>query len=475
MMQRARVTLVLPFLALMVTNLGAQSAIADGAAGSSNSWLEQYRTAAARLIGEAVSSTFAWQRLAVLTDTIGHRLSGTPALDRAIQWAAEEMKRDGLENVHTERVMVPKWVRGNESASIVEPAHHAMAMLGLGNSVGTPRDGVQAETIVVRSFEELDARSSTARGRIVCFNVPFTNYGETVRVRSMGPSRAARYGAVAVLVRSIGPDGLRTPHTGALQYASDAPKIPAAAISAEDADRLQRMADRGNRMVVRLAMEARFEPDVESANVIGEIRGREKPDEIVVVSGHLDSWDVGAGATDDGGGCVVSWEALRLMKALNLRPRRTVRVVLWTNEENGGRGGLAYRDQHRAELGKHVLMMESDGGVFRPLGFGFTGSDSARNTVKAIASLLAGIAADQVSAGGGGADIGPSMQEAHMPGMSLEVDGSKYFLIHHTEADTIDKIDPVEMAKCAAAVAVMAYVVADLPERLGEHAGILFQ
>jgi len=302
----------------------------------------------------------------------------------------------------------------------------------------------------------------------VLFNVPYTNYGETVRFRATGPSRAARHGAVAMLVRSVGLAGLRTPHTGALQYATDTRKIPAAAISAEDADRLQRMADRGNTIVVRLKMDAHVDADAESANVVGEIRGRERPDEVVVVSGHLDSWDVGAGATDDGGGCVVTWEALRIMKKLNLRPRRTVRVVLWTNEENGGRGGLAYRDQHRAELGKHVMMLESDGGVFRPLGFGFTGTDAARDTVRTIASLLTGIAADQISPGGGGADIGPSMQEGHVPGMSLEVDGSKYFLIHHTAADTIDKIDPVEMAKCAAAVAVMAYVVADLPRRLGE-------
>ncbi|HKB14282.1 MAG TPA: M20/M25/M40 family metallo-hydrolase [Vicinamibacterales bacterium] len=431
-------------------------------------WLETYRAPASRLIGEAVSSTFAWDRLATLTDTIGNRLSGSAALDRAIQWAVAEMTRDGLENVHTERVTVPKWVRGSESAEIVEPVHHPIVMLGLGDSVGTPADGVQADLLVVRSFEELDARAAAARGRIVLFNVPFTSYGETVRFRSMGPSRAARYGAVAVLVRAVGPSGLRTPHTGALSYTGDAPKIPAAAVSTEDADRLQRLCDRGARVAVRLKMEAHFEPDVPSANVIGEIRGRERPDEIVVVSGHLDSWDVGAGASDDGGGCVVTWEALRLMKKLNLRPRRTVRVVLWTNEENGGRGGLGYRDQHRAELSKHVLMLESDGGVFRPQGFGFTGSDTARETVKTIATLLSGIAADQISPGGGGADIGPSMQEAHVPGMSLDVDGSKYFLIHHTPADTVDKIDPVEMAKCAAAVAVMAYVVADLPHRLGE-------
>lgn len=466
MLGRVGFALALPYFVTASITLGAQTSHSTRA--GRPAWLEAYRDPAARLIGEAVGSTFAWNRLAVLTDTIGNRLSGTPALDRAIQWALAEMNKDGLENVHTERVMVPTWVRGSESAEIVEPARHAMVMLGLGDSVGTTGDGLQAEVLVVRTFEELDGKAASAPGRIVLFNAPFTNYGETVRFRSTGPSRAARHGAVAMLVRAVGPAGLRTPHTGALQYASDTRKIPAAAISSEDADRLQRMADRGSTIVVRLKMDAHVDPDVESANVVGEIRGRERPEEVVVVSGHLDSWDVGAGATDDGGGCVVTWEALRIMKKLNLRPRRTVRVVLWTNEENGGRGGLAYRDQHRAELARHVLMLESDGGVFRPLGFGFTGSDVARDTVRAIASLLSGLGADQISPGGGGADIGPSMQEGHVPGMSLEVDGSKYFLIHHTAADTIDKIDPVEMAKCAAAVAVMAYVVADLPQRLGE-------
>ncbi len=461
----ARFLLAVPFLLLAVATLGVQTT--GAASPDTPRWLDEYREPAARLLGEAVGSTFAWQRLSVLTDSIGNRVSGSPALDRAIQWAVVEMKKDGLENVHTEKVMVPRWIRGSESAEIIEPARHPMVILGLGDSVATPADGIQAEVLTVHTFEELDAKSSQARGKIVFFNAAFTNYGETVRFRSAGPSRAARLGAVGVLVRSIGPDGLRTPHTGALSYASDAPKIPAAAVTSEDADRLQRMSDRGNTVIVRLKMEAHFGPDAESANVVGEIRGREKPDEVVVVSGHLDSWDVGAGATDDGGGCVVSWEALRIMKKLNLRPRRTVRVVLWTNEENGGRGGLAYRDQHRAELTRHVLMIESDGGVFRPLGFGFSGNEAARETVRAIATLLSGIAADQITPGGGGADIGPSMQEGHIPGMSLDVDGSKYFLIHHTPADTIDKIDPVEMAKCAGTIAVMAYVVADLPGRLG--------
>src|SRR5262245_43107477 len=469
--RRAPFVIALPFVMLAVAAFQAQAPHTDNAhsdKANGSSWINQYREPAARLIGEAMGSTFAWQRLAVLTDAIGNRLSGSPALERAISWAVEEMKRDGLENVRTERVVVPKWVRGMESAEIVEPVRHPIVMLGLGDSVGTPQEGVQAEVLTFHSFEELDSRASLVRGKIVFFNVPFTAYGETVRFRSGGPSRAARYGAVAMLIRSVGPEGLRTAHTGALQYSLDGPKIPAAAITTEDADRIQRMTDRGSRVVVRLKMEAHFEADAESANVIGELRGRERPDEIVVVSGHLDSWDVGAGASDDGGGCIVTWEALRIMKKLNLRPRRTVRVVLWTNEENGGRGGLAYRDLHRAELAKHVMMLESDGGVFRPLGFGFTGNETGRQTVKAIASLLSGIAADQINGGGGGADIGPSVTEGRIPAMSLDVDGSKYFLIHHTPADTIDKIDPVEMAKCAAAVAVMAYVVADLPQRLGQ-------
>jgi carboxypeptidase Q len=431
-------------------------------------WIDEYRAPAVQLIAEATGNTFAWHRLAVLTDTFGPRFSGTPQLEQAIAWALAEMKRDGLENVHAEKVLVPRWVRGSESAELIVPAHQPLAMLGLGGSVATPHEGIEAPILVVHSYEELDAHAASARGRIVLFNVPFTSYGDTSRFRWNGASRAARAGAMAMLIRSVGPNGFRLPHTGALTYAEDAPRIPAAAISSEDADRLQRLIDRGEHVVVRLRMEAHTEPDTESANVIGELRGREKPDEIVVVGGHLDSWDVGAGASDDGGGCVVAWEALRLMKKLNLRPRRTVRVVLWTNEENGGRGGVAYRDQHRAELARHVAMIESDNGVFRPLGFGFAGSDAARQTVTTIASLLASLAATDIVAGGDGADITPSVRAGKIPGLSLEVDTSQYFQIHHTQADTVDKVDPAEIARCAAAMAVMAYVVAEMPARLAD-------
>ncbi|HWP99683.1 MAG TPA: M20/M25/M40 family metallo-hydrolase [Vicinamibacterales bacterium] len=443
---------------------------ATGGSAQPEDWLEPYREVAQRLIRASLASTTAWDRLAELTDTFGSRLSGSENLERAIDWAIARMQADGLENVRREPVTVPRWVRGAESVEIVEPAPSPLVMLGLGNSVGTPPGGLQAEALVVRSFDELEARARDARGRIVVFNAPFTTYGESVQYRTAGPSRAARHGAVAALLRSVGPMGLRTPHTGALRYAPDAPRIPAAAIAAEDAERLQRLQDRGTRVVVRLRMEARFLPDVESANVVAEIRGRERPEEIVVVGGHLDSWDVGTGALDDGGGCIVTWEALRLVRALGLRPRRTLRVVLFTNEENGLRGGLAYRDRHRAELPRHVLMLESDSGVIRPVGFGFSGSARARETVRAIAGLLAPIGIDQVRPGGGGADIGPSVEAAGIPAMSLIAEG-EYFLVHHTPADTVERIPPEDMARAAAAIAVMSYVIAEMPQRLDDRSG----
>ncbi len=463
MHSRTLLSLVL-FLSVLLSG-PSQSLIAQSSALRTHSWLDPYRDPSARLVGEALASRHAWERLAELGDTFGHRLSGSRALEDAIDWAVEQMKKDGLENVHKEPVKVPHWVRGRESLQIVSPRVHDLVLLGLGNSVGTAPEGVEGELLIVHSFQELDAAGPRIKGKIVLFNVPFTNYGETVQFRGAGPSRAAALGAVATLVRAVGPPGLRTPHTGGLNYVEGVPKIPAAAITTEDADRLQRMVDRGNSLRLLLKMEAKFLPDADSFNVVGEIRGRERPDEVVVMGGHFDSWDVGTGSTDDGGGCVVTWEALRLMKKLNLRPRRTIRVVLWTNEENGLRGGNAYRDRYRDQLANHVLMLESDGGVFRPTGFGFTGSDAGRAKLRDIATLLSGIQADRIGPSGGGADIGPSVQLGNLPSMSLEVDGN-YFLIHHTPADTVDKIDPMDMARASAAIAVMTYVVADMPERL---------
>lgn len=427
--------------------------------------IDPYRAAAARIIGAALTSDRAYSRLAHLTDHIGHRLSGSQNLEHAIEWAITEMKRDGLDNVRGEKVMVPHWVRGEESLELLAPVPRKLQMLGLGNSVGTSPEGITAEAVVVRSFEELDRLGEQVRGKIVVYNAPYANYGATVEYRWAGASRAARYGAVAALVRSITPVSLQTPHTGAMGYDADQPKIPTAAVTIEVAEFLQRMNDRGDHPRLRLKMEAKFLPDAESANVIAELKGSEKPDEIVLISGHYDSWDVGQGAHDDGGGCIVAWEAVRLLKELGLKPRRTIRVVLYTNEENGLRGGNAYRDAHRAEIAKHVLAIESDSGVYRPEGFGLvaTAPLQARSNMQEIAKLLSGIGADQIAADGGGADIGPMMREGVI-GASLDVDGAHYFDIHHTPADTLDKVNPRELALCVATMAVMAYVVADLPE-----------
>jgi carboxypeptidase Q len=321
------------------------------------------------------------------------------------------------------------------------------------------------------------------RGRIVLYDVPFTRYGETVRYRSQGANRAAARGAVAALVRSVGPVSLRTPHTGAMgQYVDSLPKIPAAAVSIEDAAMMHRLLRRGERVRVHLKMGARTLPDTLSHNVIGEIRGRERPDEVVVVGGHIDSWDVGSGAQDDGGGCVISMEALRLIKQLGLRPRRTLRCVLWTNEENGLRGGQAYADSLGPSVGRHVAAVESDGGVERPTGFEFgalrAGTDStdaprvalAVARAKEIGRLLTGLGADRIADNGGNADIGPLMRRGVL-GVAHRTTGEHYFDWHHTPADTPDKVDPIELRKNVAALAVMVFVLADMPEALAPAPG----
>ncbi|MFQ6615199.1 MAG: M28 family metallopeptidase [Fidelibacterota bacterium] len=418
-----------------------------------------------KLMAAALADSSAYERLAYLTDTFGPRFSGTRNLEDAIDWILSEMTEDGLQNVHGEGVRVPRWVRGTEKVELLEPRYKNLAMLGLGGSVGTPPEGITAEVLVVKNFDELAARADEAEGKIVLFNAPFTTYGETVEYRIGGASAAARAGAVASLVRSVGPYSMNTPHTGGMGYEEGVRKVPHGAITVEDAMMIQRMVNGGKKVVVRMYMEAHFEEDVLSRNVVGEIVGREKPEEVVVLGGHIDSWDVGTGAMDDAGGCVAAWEAVRLMHALNVRPRRTVRVVLWTNEENGLRGAKAYRDAHQDELGNHILAMESDNGVFKPMGFGFTGSDRARGMVEEIVKYLKPIEADSILEGGSAADIGPLEKEG-VPVMSLKVDRSRYFWYHHTHADTIDKLDPHELNLCIAALAVMAYGVADLPERL---------
>lgn len=453
-------------LALVATLVTATTPLSA----QSPNWLDPYKPIAQRLITEAQSNDMTWRRIAELTDTFGPRLSGSDNLEQAIDWAVDTMKKDGFDNVRKEPVMVPKWVRGDERLDLIAPVRQTLPLLGLGNAVGTPIGGLEADVIVVKTFEEMEQRAAEIKGKIVLFNAEWVNYGVTNQFRTAGPSRAAKVGAIAALVRSVGPTGLRTPHTGSTVYTDDAPKIPAAAIPAEDASRFQRLADRGVKIRVHLSTQGHFEADALSHNVVGELRGRELPNEVIVLGCHLDSWDPGAGASDDAGGCIVTWDALRLMKKLGLQPRRTVRVVLFTNEENGGRGGVGYRDAHTAELKDHVMLMESDGGVFDPEGFGFTGPEKAKATVAAIAGLLKSIGADPIRDGGGGADIGPAGTAAKAPMMSHLAEAN-YFQIHHTPADTIERITPKQASNNAAAVAVMAYVIADLPWRLGTEKG----
>lgn len=430
--------------------------------------ISAHKADAKKLADAALSDETSFEELTYFVDRFGPRLSGSEALENSIDWILDEMRSNGLlENIHTQKVMVPHWVRGKEYAALLSPREKDLPMLGLGGSIATPKKGIEAEVLVVGSFEELRKKSDQAEGKIVLYNVPFTTYGETVRYRVSGAVEAAKVGAVASLIRSVGPYSMKTPHTGNSRYKEGVKKIPHAAITVEDAAMLQRMQDRGETIRVKLYMEAQNLPDAPSRNIIAEIKGSEHPEEIVVLGGHIDSWDVGQGAMDDAGGCFAAWEALKLMKELGLRPKRTVRLVMWTNEENGLRGATTYRDivQENGSLEDHVLAMESDGGVFTPQGFGFSGSDAAFEIVQQIGTLLQPVGSNKITRGGGGADIGPLMREG-VPGMGLRVDGSRYFWYHHSPADTIDKLTAEDYKKCVATMAVMAYTVANLEDHL---------
>jgi Zn-dependent M28 family amino/carboxypeptidase len=440
--------------------------------------IARYQDTANKLIAAALADDAGLNRLEYLCYRIGNRLSGSPALDTAIAWGADEMKKAGLANVRTIPVKVPHWVRGRESAAMLEPLQKPLFILGLGGSVATPVEGITADVVTVSTFDELEKLGKSAvAGKIVLYDAPYVDYGETVAYRTNGASRAARLGAVAALVRSVTPHSLRDPHTGAMEYSAADPKIPTAAVSVEDAMWIHGLTRAGQRVRVHLAMEAHTEPDADSADVIGEIPGREKTGEIVVMGGHIDSWDVGQGAHDDGGGIMAALEAAALIRKLGLQPRRTIRIVFWTNEENGGRGGEAYLRWADAQHDKHVAAIEMDGGAERPVGFDLaaSGRRPRGNSQKAqqiptglmqraaaIGALLKGIDAAKILPGSGEADIEPLMAEG-VPAFGLRTVGTRYFDYHHSEADTFDKIVPDEFKRCAAAMAVMSYVLADLP------------
>lgn len=471
------------FAVPLIAGAGMRAVMAQG----SQSLSDNYRSTAERLIAAALADDEGHADLTYLCDRIGHRLSGSASLERAVAWSAELMKRKGLANVRMQPVMVPHWVRGSESGAIVAPIAKTLHLLGLGMSVGTPAGGITAEVVIVSSLDELTRLDrSKVEGRIVVFNAVYETYGKTVAVRTTGPSRAAALGAIGALVRSITPLAVQLPHTGALSYAESQPKIPAAAISPEDAMLLARLTSDGTPVRVRFEMQAQRLPDAPSHNVMGEIVGSTLPDEVVVLGGHIDSWDVGQGAHDDGSGVMAALAAVNVIRRLGLKPRRTIRVVFWTNEENGGAGGRAYRQFVGDAVDKHMAAIEMDGGAEVPLGFSY-GFSSRRPTdlpplppevlaaeqrsfelLRQIAVLLKPVGADTIRPGASGADIDPLMK-AGVPGLGEITTMAHYFDWHHTEADTLDKVDKTEFRKNIASLAVMAFVLADMPDRLAGY------
>ncbi len=418
----------------------------------------------ARLLAAARADDLAMTRLEALCDDIGPRLGGSVALDRATTALAALLRGDGQEHVRREQVMVPHWVRGEEHLWMTAPQRRELAVLGLGGSVGTA--GIEAPVAVVHSFDEL---SPAVAGRIVLYDVPMaasatgSGYGEAVQYRAAGASRAAAFGAVAALVRSVTTRSLYTPHTGVMHYDPEQPRIPTAAVTVEDAAWIDRLAARGIEVRLRLQMGAENLPDAVSHNVVGEILGSEHPEEIVVIGGHTDSWDIAPGAQDDGTGVIEAVEALRLIRSLGLHPRRTIRAVLFTNEENGLRGGTAYAEEHASE--RHVAAVESDMGAGAPVGWSAAGAAADVGWLVQCARPL-GL---PVMAGGGGSDVSPLGRQGVLL-VGLRPDGTHYFDIHHSRADTVDRIDPANLREGVAAMAGLAWQLANEP-RGGDAAG----
>ncbi len=366
---------------------------------------------------------------------------------------------------------MPHWERGEESGEIVSPVPVPLSLCALGGSVGTPAGGVEAEVVEARSLEGVDALGEKARGRIVLVwkvmerQPDGSGYGATVPIRGAAASRAARLGAVGALIRSVATSNARFPHTGALRYEEGVPKIPAAALANPDADLVHRLLADGRTVRVRFTLSARSFPDALSANVVGEIAGREKPKEIVLLGGHLDSWDLGQGAVDDAAGLGIAIEAARLVGQLPKRPRRTLRVVAFANEENGLAGARAYAKAHAAELPFHVAAIECDSGAGRVSGFGWTAGPSAEAALATVAEILKPFGVGNVKKGGGGADVG-ALRAAGVPLFSPIQDSSRYFDVHHSADDTFDKIDREELNTGVAAIAALAYALAESEEPL---------
>ena len=446
---------------------------------------------ATRIIDAARANTGVIEITQYLSDWIGPRLAGSEQEQKAIQWTAERMRADGLSHIRLQPVMVPRWVRGVETGELLSPSNQRLPLTALGGSVATPLEGITAEVVEITSFDQL---SDDVKGKIVYYHTPLdpslepmNAYGNVIRFRSRGAVEAARFGAVAALIRSTGTRSLGAPHTGSMYYADDAPRIPNAAVNMESGDLLHRLIAAGEKPRARIVLTPRSEGEVESANVIGELPGTDRPDEIVVIGTHLDSWDLGSAAVDNAAGCAISMEVPKLLKELGLIPRRTIRVVLFTAEEIGNLGGEHYADMPKEELSAHVAALEGDQGPDHPFGFrvsrgdliagtnpvldsGDPGLETARATLERWARVLEPVGASRVDVGGiqgMGADISPLARKGVL-GVALRTDQSRYMTLHHTDADTFDKIRPDAVRMNLAALALMTYALANAPESFYE-------
>ena len=430
---------------------------------------------ALKLADMARTESQAYDTVRSLVDEVGPRLSGSAGDKAGVAWAVAAMKAKGLANVRAEKVMVPHWERGQESGRIVSPTPHTLSLTALGGTVGTPPRGIEGEVVRVDSLEAIDKlEEAKLKGKILFVSAPTERrqdgrgYGKTAGVRSRSAVAAAKKGAIAVVIRSIGTDHDRMPHTGAMRYEKGVKEIPAAAMSIPDADLLDRLVAAGKPVRLAMTLGAKTLPDAESANVIGEVVGREKPDEIVLIGAHLDSWDLGFGAVDDGAGCAAVMEAARLIAKLPERPRRTVRVVLFANEENGLKGAFGYAKDHAAEIDKHLIALEADAGAGRVLNIRFLAPAEAMPKLAFIPKLVEPLGVKRADEDAhGGADLIP-LREAGVPLVDLLQDMESYFDVHHTPNDTLAQVKKEDIDHMVASIAIVAHAAADLPEAIGK-------
>ncbi|HQX72868.1 MAG TPA: M20/M25/M40 family metallo-hydrolase [Chitinophagaceae bacterium] len=431
-----------------------------------------------QISNEILTNGKAYENLRYLTKKIGARLAGSPGMVKSEQWGLKVMQESGADKAWLQECMVPHWVRGGKDVASafylqaskqginVSRIQKELDVVALGNSIGTGKNAVSAEVIVVNSFNELERRSAEIKGKIVFYNYKFNDayvntflsYRDAGQYRGQGPSRAARYGAKAVIIRSMSHATDNNPHTGATRYDSNYAKIPAVAIGLRDADWLSEQVKKGG-VSATIKTNGHFLPDTIGHNVIGELKGTEFPDQIITIGGHLDSWDNCEGAHDDGAGCVQTIEILRAFNAIGYKPKRTIRFVLFANEENGLRGGNKYAEEAKANNEKHILAMESDAGGFTPRALGFSGTEEQFQKFLSWRELIAPYGCSEFVRGGGGADIGPLSRALKTPTASLNPDTQRYFDIHHARSDVFEAVNKRELELGAVNMAALIYLV----------------